>query len=123
MQKQILVMEDNDNLRDIYAKTLHKYGYHTHPAATLQQARDLLRHHHFDLLLCDIQMGDDLGIDLVRGQLSRLNENGTHVVMVSAEVQYRPTCQEIGIDFFMEKPVSLSELVILVDCLTAKRKK
>jgi len=41
------------------------------------------------------------------------------VVIVSGQAQYREMCEEMGIDFFLEKPVSVPALIALVDRLTA----
>jgi hypothetical protein len=40
------------------------------------------------------------------------------VVMVSAEAQYRATCDALGVEFFLEKPVDLGDLLRLVERLT-----
>jgi hypothetical protein len=41
--------------------------------------------------------------------------------MISGYAQYRDTCEEMGADFFLEKPVAVGTLVALVDRLTARR--
>jgi hypothetical protein len=35
-----------------------------------------------------------------------------------AEVQYRATCDALGVEFFLEKPVDLQDLLRLVERLT-----
>jgi CheY-like chemotaxis protein len=119
--RRILVMEDNDDLRRLYGKVLRKGGYAVYPAATVEEARTLLRQGRFDVFLCDIHMGDERGTDLLRQQIDSLREQGTQVIMVSGEAQYRPLCEELGVDFYLEKPVALEPLVRLVDRLTAQR--
>jgi CheY-like chemotaxis protein len=119
--RRILVMEDNADLRRLYNKVLRRGGYAVYPAATVEEARTLLRQGRFDVFLCDIHMGDERGTDLLRQQIDSLREQGTQVIMVSGEAQYRPLCEELGVDFYMEKPVALEPLVRLVDRLTAQR--
>jgi DNA-binding NtrC family response regulator len=119
---QVLIMDDTDDLRRLYSKALGKAGYKVYPAATIHQARQLLGQHHFDVFLCDIRMGSEgLGIDLLREQLDALNRAGTQVIMVSAEARYRDMCEEMGIEFYVEKPVALPPLITLVNRLTASR--
>ena len=47
--------------------------------------------------------------------------SGTQIVMVSGESHYRDVCEEMGADFFLEKPVAIGTLVGLVDRLTARQ--
>ncbi len=118
---RILVMEDNADLRRLYSKVLRKGGYAVYPAATVDEGRTLLGQGRFDVFLCDIHMGNERGTDLLREQIDSLREQGTQVIMVSGEARYRPLCEEMGVDFYMEKPVALEPLVRLVDRLTAQR--
>ena len=121
LAQHILIVDDDDHLRNIYSRALQKAGYEVHPAATLQEARNLLNFHNFDILLCDIQMGrNERGIDLLKEYDSTLVAQGTQIIMLSCEVQYRAMCEELGVEFFMEKPVALIPLVTLIDRLTAR---
>ncbi|RLC74496.1 MAG: hypothetical protein DRJ03_30390, partial [Chloroflexi bacterium] len=116
--RRILIIEDDDYLRRLYGKALSKAGYDIHPAGTIQEARDLLTQVRFDLLLCDIHMGKARGTDLLTEYADTLFTSGAQVVMVSGQAQYRDMCEEMGIDFFLEKPVAMSTLVALADRLT-----
>lgn len=119
--QRILIMEDDDQLRRLFSKALSKSGYDIYPAATIKEARELLASSQFDIFLCDINMGnDDLGTDLLREQHATLSHNGTQIIIVSGEAQYRSTCEEMGVDFYLEKPVTLSTLLTLVARLTAQ---
>lgn len=116
---RVLVMEDAHDLRRLYSKALEKVGYKVYQATTLQEARDLLTERRFDVFLCDIHMGGDCGTDLLREQQAILSAAGTQVVMVSGDARYRDVCEEMGIDFYIEKPVAIPLLITLVDRLTA----
>jgi CheY-like chemotaxis protein len=117
----VLIMEDDDYLRRLYDKTLRHKGYNVHSAATIQEARELLMQHKFDAFLCDIHMGKDRGTDLLHEQRARLSQNSTQVIMVSGEAQYRTMCEEMGVGFYLEKPVAISTILTIVDRLTAGR--
>jgi DNA-binding response OmpR family regulator len=120
--RRILVMEDDDHLRRLYSKALSKSDYHVYPAATIEEARGLLTSSQFDIFLCDIHMGNGLGTDLLQEQRATLNDNDTQVIMVSGEARYRAICEEMGVDFYLEKPVPVSMLLTLVERLTARRR-
>lgn len=119
--RRILVMEDDEHLRRLYSKALSKSGYDVYPASTIEEARRLLASSQFDIFLCDIHMGNGLGTDLVNEQRATLSENSTQVIMVSGQARYRAICEEMGVDFYLEKPVPVSMLLTLVERLTAYR--
>jgi DNA-binding response OmpR family regulator len=119
--RQILIIEDDAQLRRLYSKALRAKGYEVHTAATLQDARNLLNESRYDIMLCDIHMGADRGTDLLSEYSGALMTSGTQVVMVSGQAQYREMCEELGADFFLEKPISIGVLVALVDRLTARQ--
>ncbi len=118
--RPILIMEDNDDLRHVFSRVLRRSGYKVYAAATMQEARDLLVQIDFGAFLCDIHMGDERGTDLVREQGDALKERGTQVIVVTGESRYRPFAEELGVEFYLEKPVALGPLVTLVDRLTAQ---
>ncbi|MEE8391834.1 MAG: response regulator [Anaerolineae bacterium] len=120
--RRVLIMEDNDNLRNLYSRALCREGYEIQAAATLQEARDILAQCDFDVFLCDIHMGEGLvGPDLLREQGDVLKQKGTQIIIVSAEAGYHPITGDMGVEFYWEKPVALGSLVMLVDWLTAQR--
>ncbi len=61
--ERILVLDDNEALRLETAATLAQAGYQVESAGTTQQALDLARQHSYDLLLADIYLPDENGID------------------------------------------------------------
>jgi DNA-binding response OmpR family regulator len=117
-EQRILIMEDNSDLRRLYSKIFRKEGFEVYPAATLEEARALLADVPVDIFLCDIHIGDERGTDLLREQAGRLRNNGTRVIVVSGQNQYRSMCEELGVDFYLEKPVSLETLLTMVQRLT-----
>jgi DNA-binding NarL/FixJ family response regulator len=120
--RQILIMEDDAHLRRLYSKALRARGYQVQTAATIENARSLLEKSRFDVLLCDIHMGQERGTDLLKEYADTLVTSGTQLVMVSGQARYREMCEELGADFFLEKPISIGVLVALVDRLTARQR-
>lgn len=118
--QRILVMEDDNDLRSVFTRALRAADYEVHPAATVQQAIDFLEQTRFDVLICDVHMGGARGTDLLRDSNDMLFTSGAQVVMVSGHPEYRDTCEKMGVDFFLEKPVSVNTLVTLMNRLTGR---
>jgi two-component system response regulator (stage 0 sporulation protein F) len=118
--RSILIMEDESALLRLYTRALNRVGYTVYGAETLAEARELLARHRFDAFVCDVHVGEGRGTDLLREQGDALRKGGTQIVMVSADSRYRTVTEEMGVEFYLEKPVSISALVALVDRLTAQ---
>ena len=115
---RIMVMEDDAHLRNVFTRALQAAGYEVHQASAVDEARALLSEFEFDVLICDIHVGKSRGTDLLREHGEMLLNSGGQIVMVSGYPRYRAVCEEMGADFFLEKPVSIKTLVTLVDRLT-----
>ncbi|MFH1488023.1 MAG: response regulator, partial [Pseudomonadota bacterium] len=63
---KILVVDDESNIRELIKRILEKAGYECLTAASGSEARTHLQTRQVDLLLCDILMSGESGIELVR---------------------------------------------------------
>ena len=81
-RKQILVVDDEPNLRRVLRAQLERDGYDVHTAEDGEIALALLREHHIDLVITDLRMPKIDGMELLR-RISALEE-GTPVVMITA---------------------------------------
>jgi DNA-binding NtrC family response regulator len=110
---RLLILEDDDGLRRIYALALSKFdGCQIDEAATLGQARSLLETHEYDILISDMRIGRERATDILDQYRQRFTDHGTKIVMCSAFGQYRHLPEDV--DHFLEKPISVDKLVNLV---------
>lgn len=113
--ERILVMDDDPGLRNIYSKALRHKDYEVDLAATLDEARALIKAHVYGVFICDIHMGNERGTDLLEELGGYLKSKGTEIIMASAYGQYRFMTESFGSDYFLEKPVSIHTLVTLIE--------
>ncbi|HEX2908784.1 MAG TPA: response regulator [Phototrophicaceae bacterium] len=111
----VLIMEDDLNLLSLLSRLLQSRGYAVNTATTLQEARAHLARQHFDLFVCDMRMGDECGVDLLKEYTWVLR--CTHVVAMSAEEQYRRLCEDLGVEIFLSKPLIPTKFVQLAEKL------
>jgi len=119
--RRVLLLEDESYQRNLYTRVLDSGGYVVEEATTLEEARALLEESSFGVFLSDIHIGRDRATDLVKEQQERLAMNGTQVVVLSADHRYRTLCDDLGVQIYLEKPVSLAHLVQLLDRLTGNQ--
>ncbi len=117
----ILILEDDSDLLNLYSRVLTKAGHSVYPAMTLASASDLLKQVDFDVVLSDIGIGSGRSLEMLRAEIDTLQGKHTEIVIVSGREEARYICQEMGIDFFLHKPVATSELRQLIERLVHLR--
>lgn len=66
MNIEILIVDDDESVREIAAAMLSKSGYHTRSASSAEEALNILEEFKTDLVLTDIEMGGMDGLTLTR---------------------------------------------------------
>ncbi len=108
---QILVVDDEANIRDLLDEILSEEGYEVTTAADADSARAARRGQSYDLTLLDIWMPGTDGISLLKewSDTGRLDP----VIMMSGHgtVDTAVEATRLGALDFIEKPVSLTKLL------------
>lgn len=113
----VLVVEDDVNSLRLYEKIFLKRGYTVHAVTNIVDARRLLNEHTFSVIICDMQIGEARGVDFIRDEHDHLATVGTQVIVVSGHEHFRSVCEELGVEFYISKPISTHELGSIVDRL------
>src|SRR5262245_43046320 len=66
MKSRILVVDDEDSIREFLEIMLKKEGYEVTTAEDGQRAFDLFKKKNFDLVISDLQMPNMTGIELLK---------------------------------------------------------
>ncbi len=107
--ERILIVEDDDLLRDVTAERLEREGYVVRTASTVAGGREALEAQTPDLALLDIKLPDGEGTEL----LEQLTDDGDTVcVMMSAHATVQSAVEALraGAVDYMEKPFSFDRL-------------
>ena len=107
----ILVVDDELSMRELLDVLLTKEGYRVSCAETGRKAISLIEKDDFDLLLCDIRLGDITGIDVLKA-LKNQNKD-TVVIMISAYATTEAAVEAMneGAYDFVPKPFNNEELI------------
>lgn len=116
----VLVVEDDDLLRDIYGKALCEAGYSVRTAADAFAAQALLDEAPADLLLLDVGLPGLDGLSFAR-QLRRTGDMGLVIASQRDSADDRIAALELGCDDYMVKPLHLGELAARVQAVLRRR--
>ncbi|MBU0544930.1 MAG: sigma-54 dependent transcriptional regulator [Proteobacteria bacterium] len=106
----ILVVDDEESMRELLDVMLSREGYQISSAESGRKAISLLEKKDFDLLLCDIKLGDMTGIDVLRA--SKKKNQNTIVIMISAYASTETAVEAMndGAYDYVPKPFDNDEL-------------
>lgn len=112
-EAHILVIDDDTRLRSLLQRFLRDNAFYTTTAKSAEEARRFLKEYKFDLLIIDVMMPEENGLDF----LAELrNESNVPVIMLTAmgETQDRIVGLEAGADDYLPKPFEPKELVLRI---------
>jgi len=106
----ILVVDDELSMRELLEVLLAKEGYTVTCAKNGRDAVSMIKRTVFDLLLCDIRLGDITGIDVLKAL--REENQDTVVIMISAYASTEAAVEAMneGAYDFVPKPFDNEEL-------------
>jgi putative two-component system response regulator len=109
---RILVVDDEDQIRRIFQRILDEAGYETVGAASAAEANALLRDEDFALVIADVNMPGESGIELVRHTAVERPGTATMVVSGLDDPGIAGVALEFGAYGYLTKPVRRADLVI-----------
>ena len=112
-KKHILIVDDDTRICDLLEKFLDKNGYLVSAVHSAEQARQILAGLEFDLIILDVMMPRENGIELT----SRLREkNKTPIILLTAkgDAEDRILGLEAGADDYLPKPFEPMELLLRI---------
>ena len=115
--KKILIVDDEQPIRDMLKKFLVKKGYEVFGADNAEDALKIVREEAPHIVLLDIRMPKTDGVEVLK-RIKEINKN-VGVVMITAvsDTSVAEKCMEQGAFDYITKPISLE---YLEECLLAK---
>jgi CheY-like chemotaxis protein len=115
---KLLVVDDETYIRMLYKKEFEGDGYEVYSASGPDEALEMMKEHNPDLVILDIELGDESGLQL----LNRLRQEfrDCAVVLNSAYSTYKSDFQTWLADAYIMKSSDLSLLKDKVESLLAE---
>jgi two-component system, OmpR family, phosphate regulon response regulator OmpR len=109
----ILVVDDDDRLRALLKKYLSEQGFMVTAAAETAEARRKLNCFLFDLVVLDVMMPGESGLDLL-SSLKDTRQQPVLILSAMGEAEDRIKGLEIGAEDYLSKPFDPKELVLRI---------
>lgn len=119
MSVNILVIEDEPDIRKNLEYNLGREGFKASSVGSLDEANEKLKSKKFDLILLDLMLPDGSGLDLCKKIKSNSETEATPIIILTAkddEVD-KVVGFELGADDYVTKPFSVRELILRVKAI------
>ncbi len=114
MTANVLIVDDEPDIRELLEITLGRMALDTASAADLQSARQLLAESQFNLCLTDMRLPDGDGIELVQFIQQEYGDLPVAVITAHGSTETAIKALKAGAFDFVSKPVDLQKLRDLV---------
>ena len=110
MSVSVLVVDDEDNAREFVSALLEKKGYEVIQAASLGEAREKVKKGIGDVVLLDVQLKGEYGLNLLYETNSMLNRPPFIVLTGFGDIATAVDAMKNGATDFLTKPFDWSQL-------------
>lgn len=118
---KILVIEDEQELRDIIRESLEKELYLVEVASNYRLGIEKLAGYDYDCILLDIMLPDGNGIDLLREIKSMGKADSVIIISAKDSIDDKVLGLELGADDYLTKPFHLSELLARIKSVLRRK--
>jgi two-component system response regulator ResD len=111
--KSVLIVDDEDNIRDVVSSYLQREGFRSIGVPNGNQAIELIKNENIDLVILDLMLPDISGEDVCES-IRKISSVPVIMLTAKANEQQRIHGLSIGADDYVIKPFSPKELVARV---------
>ncbi len=111
---KVLVIDDEPDIRALFALTLSQLGLRVSEAGDVQSARTLLTKHRYSLCLTDMRLPDGTGLELVEHIQERYPEMPVAVITAYGNTDSAVEALKKGAFDYVTKPLELQRLRAMV---------
>lgn len=112
--KRILIVDDEEPIRLLIGEILEMNGCKCTQVSNAAEARTFLKEQDFELILCDINMPGESGLDLVRYVIANFPNMAAVMVTALDDTMLADDALEIGVYDYIIKPFERSKVLISV---------
>lgn len=122
MTTKILIVDDDPQMRKSLANLIRREGHAIAEAAGGEEAKDLIAHDQFDLIITDLVMGAMSGLDLLRHVKEYYSDMEVIIISGAATIESAVQAMKAKAFDFITKPFQADEILLRVRNALEKRR-
>ncbi len=115
MPASILIVDDEESIRYTFESFLSDEGHDVSTAVSYDEAVEKISQRHFDLIIADILLGGNTGIDLLREIRNRQLTSIVVMITGAPKIETAAEAVRMGAFDYIPKPVVLETLLLVVN--------
>ena len=117
--RHLLIVDDDDRIRELLKEFLSREGYRVTGAAHAAAAKRMMELIEFDLVVLDVMMPGESGLDLTTWVRDKAETSKTPVLLLTARGDAEDRIEGLsrGADDYMSKPFDPRELALRVEAI------
>lgn len=119
--KNLLVIDDDQRIRDLLEEYLIKEGFLISTADCAQSARKKMKYVTYDLIILDVMMPGDDGLKFTT-EIRLISQTPIILLTAKSEIDSKIEGLETGADDYVTKPFSPKELVLRINSILKRSK-
>lgn len=120
MKTKILIIDDDPDIGNMIRLLLQYKGYEVSVIQNPQEAKNLGRNDHFDLMIMDMLLSGTNGVDLCAAFKKDPDLAAIPIIMMSAHPDAQKICVGAGANDFISKPFEMNDLLQKISNLLTK---
>jgi two-component system response regulator RegA len=113
--RSVLVVDDDESLCRALERDFRRLGWRVSAETTFAGARACLREGSFDLVVVDVQLGQDSGLDLIASAIARAPSIGVVVASAYASIPLAVDAVHLGAINVVAKPITADSILSALD--------
>lgn len=118
----ILVVEDDKNLRKLITTYLQRNKYNTYEATNGEEALNVLDQSYIDLIVSDIMMPKMDGYELIKSLREAKYDVPILIITAKSEIEDKKEGFLLGADDYMVEPIDIEEMLLRIQVLLRRSK-
>jgi DNA-binding NtrC family response regulator len=115
MNKRILIVDDEEDLRNLLSQYLSTTGYDIHSAEDGEKAIEALYANTFDVVLLDIQMPKVGGIEVLKYISQHTPQTKVIILTGYGDLKNAMEARQYGASDFINKPYKLEDILSTIE--------
>ncbi|MCX6640556.1 MAG: sigma-54 dependent transcriptional regulator [bacterium] len=112
---RILVVDDEELVRDFLREALTRRSYHVDIAEDGKHAKNILKEETYDLILTDLKMPGVTGLDLLRFLKAHQPETQSIMMTAYGSIENAVEAMRLGAFDYVTKPFTSGEIELIID--------
>ena len=113
--KRILVLDDEEMIRDLLQETFQNKGYHVDTAMNGKEAMEIVNQKPYDLMVTDLRLPDVSGMKVLTTVKKKHPSIGIIMITAYGSIKNAVKAMKKGAFDYISKPFNLDEMELVVD--------